>query len=84
MATLVKFYTDRGCPETVFAAFPQLFHNRKLYGTKYIVCYAQAEQHGSSTKDYLKECPVATQQAYRPLQKELEQIGYKLQVLNKQ
>ena len=86
MATLVKFYLDKyeeNKPRTVFAYFPQLNYNKRLYGNHQKVCYAHIGQHGSCTPLYASECEEAEEPEYKDLEKELEGLGYELKVLNK-
>jgi hypothetical protein len=78
MATLVRFYKDKA---EVFAVFPQLFHNKRLYSTKRRVCYSHIGQHSVCNDEYLKECKKAKEPEYQALKKELEEVGYKLKII---
>ena len=64
----------------VFAYFPNMFYNRELYKTTF-TSYAHIGQHSSCHVDYAKECTKATPAQYNDLKKELEGIGYKLNIL---
>lgn len=65
-------------PCNVFAFFPKNVYsdNSKMFD-----CYAHIGQHSSCHIDYAKECKQATQEQYADLLKELESIGYNLNVL---
>lgn len=82
MATLVKFYKDTD--GDILAFFPQLNHNKHLYGNKIKTCYLHIGQHTSCDVNYVKRCKVATHTEYADLLRELKQQGYtELKVLNK-
>ncbi len=61
----------------VFAYFP----NEKV-DDKYYTCYSHIGQHSACSPDYVANCKKATSYDYLSLQKELENIGYKLNILN--
>jgi hypothetical protein len=63
---------------SVFAFFPNEAESVDLK-----MCYAHLGQHSSCHIDYANECKQATQEQYNDLLKELESIGYNLNVLNK-
>lgn len=85
MATLVKFrkydrmFNNTPESELIFAYFPQLNYNKRLYGNDRKTCYAHLGQHTSCHKDYAKAIP-ANESEYLPLKQELESIGYTLKV----
>ena len=54
MATLVKFRKNNES-EAVYAFFPQLNYNSRLYGNKMKVSYEHYGQHGGCHIDYYKE-----------------------------
>jgi len=83
MATLVKFYLENDGSGDVFAVFPQLNYNKRLYGTTQKQCYAHTGQHSSCTLDYVNGCEMATKSEYSDLLQELKSIGYDCKVLNK-
>jgi hypothetical protein len=87
--TKVKFFLERDFDENdketfaenhVFAYFPN-----EMYSYDGITrsCYAHIGQHSACHPDYAKECKEATKEQYQDLKAELESIGYKLKVLNK-
>jgi hypothetical protein len=80
MATLVKFLKNQG---EVFAFFPQLNYNKRLYGNSMKTSYAHVGQHSACHKDYANESTLPTKSEYQPLLTELKSIGYDLKVLNK-
>ncbi len=77
--TQVKFYKEPD--QSIMALFPKDQWND--ISTQTVTCYAHIGQHSACHLDYLKECTIARKEEYEPLQKELESIGYKLQILNK-
>ena len=62
----------------VIAIFPD-----HLYGMPhgYYLSYMHVGQHGDASPDLLKELEEATEQEYLDLKKELESIGYNLEVM---
>ena len=64
----------------VFAFFPKERYNR--IEKDIFMSYAHIGQHSSCHSDYAKECKKATKKQYLELKKELENIGYELNVLN--
>jgi hypothetical protein len=83
MATLVKFLYENDDSDVVYAFFPQLNYAKNIYGNKMKTSYAHYGQHGGCHIDYAKESKEAIKNDYDYLKTELEQIGYKLRVLNK-
>ncbi len=78
MATLVKFRKEkRG---NILAIFPQIKHNKRLYGNAMLTCYAHLGQHSCCDTSYTRECKPATETEYKPLLLELQSIGYILKV----
>jgi hypothetical protein len=73
----VQFLYDAKNDE-VFAYFPEIDGDNK--GNK--TCYAHIGQHSACSPEYVKECKRATKEQYQPLMKELEEIGYNLQVID--
>lgn len=45
------------------------------------MCYAHVGQHSTCHTDYFMECEPATEEQYRDLKEELENIGYNLTVI---
>lgn len=86
MATLVKFLKKDHADgyEDLYAYFPQLNYNKKLYGNTQKMCYCEVGQHSSIHVDYAKDSVIASLKEYKDLLKELKKIGYAdLKVLNK-
>ena len=81
MATLVKFYVEGD--NSILAFFPQINHNKRLYGNEFKRCYAHIGQHSSCDRDYVSGLRLAAYPEYKQLKDELESIGYTLKVLNK-
>lgn len=69
-ATPVRFYLDQGEEPQVFAFFPDTKES-----------YSHIGQHSACSIDYVKGCRPATLIEYEPLKKELESIGYNLNIL---
>ena len=75
--TKVEFLINDG---DLFAFFPELeYHERE---TPIKTCYAHLGQHSGCHVDYAKESVKAHPSQYEPLKKELESIGYNLQIVN--
>lgn len=82
--TPVQFLIEKpegNLPCQVFAFFPEEKYNSIENGTFY--SYSTIGQHSACHIDYAKECKEATKEEYLPLMKELKQIGYNLNILNK-
>jgi len=83
MATLVKFRKyDQMFSDTkpeVFAYFPQLNYNKRLYGNSMKTSYQHIGQHSCCSKEYANATP-ATENEYLELKRELESIGYNLKI----
>ena len=65
----------------VFAFMPKELHNNS--NPKLFTSYAHIEQHSACCLEYANECKEATSIEYSDLKKELESIGYNLNILNK-
>jgi len=61
----------------IFAFFPATPEGNGLY-----MCYDSVGQHSKSTLMYARECQPATPEQYEPLKRELEGLGYNLEVTN--
>ncbi len=46
-------------------------------------CYAHVGQHSCTCDDYYRECKTATEEEYKPLMEELQQIGYTVKVIKR-
>lgn len=68
--------------EGVFAYFPEMVHSFNGYRPDNMTCYSHIGQHSACHPDYAKECKEATPEQYAELKKELEGIGYILDVQN--
>lgn len=64
--------------DDLFAYFPEL--DGDMNGNK--TSYAHIGQHSACSPDYAKECNKATKEQYLPLMRELESIGYQLEIIN--
>jgi len=67
---------------SILAVFPDDLYNERLYGKKMVTCYEHIGQHSGCTTQYLKGKKLARPEQYADLQKELENIGYNLNILN--
>jgi hypothetical protein len=79
MATLVKFRVHEKNKD-LFALFPQLNYNKRLYGNDSKDAYSHVGQHSCCDLVYEKESRPATEEEYKGLKEELESIGYVLKV----
>lgn len=76
--------------QVIFRKFPEgdviaLFPNEKQgwHGsTSYIMSYMRTGQHGDASPELITDMKKATKKEYTALKKELESIGYKLEVLD--
>ena len=80
--TTVKFLMGPG--KDLIAYFVDINYNERLYGESRKQVYAHIGQHVSCTVEYANECRYATKREYRDLQKELEQLGYNLKIINEE
>jgi hypothetical protein len=77
--TLVKFrYNDAN--RDLFAVFPQIKFNKRIYGNSLLSCYSHIGQHSSCHEEYVKKCRPAKPEEHADLLRELQSIGYKLKV----
>lgn len=81
LKTKVKFLIERwDSPNPdVFAYFPDEEYNDN---PDLRCCYSHVGQHSACHWEYAMECVAATEEQYLPLKKELESIGYELEVLS--
>lgn len=79
MRTQVIFYKE---DTDVLAVFPKEMYLD--FSTETVVCYAPVGQHSACSKDYYKTLEPAKPNEYYNLKKELESLGYRLKILNKQ
>lgn len=77
MKTKVKFLIEKDSENDVWAFFPE-----EIAHDYFLTCYAHIGQHSACHPDYAKECKEANYDQYSDLKKELESIGYKLEILN--
>lgn len=77
--TIVKFLMGSG--KDLMAYFPDILYadNRD-----YRVAYSHVGQHSACSPAYANECRYAKKKEYKNLQKELEQIGYNLKIINEE
>lgn len=73
---VVFLYNER--EKDLFAFFPNEDYNSVSSLTK--VCYSHVGQHSACAMDYANESRLATKEEYTDLQKELEGIGYNLEL----
>jgi hypothetical protein len=79
MKTQVKFKKFKN---DIIAIFPNELYNEILYGKEELMSYMTLGQHGACCRSLLK-LKNANSEEYSSLKKELELIGYDLEVLNK-
>jgi hypothetical protein len=78
---------DEEITQVVFYLYPEgdvmAYFPLEDYDTEgfYKVCYAHIGQHSACHPEYVLELTPAEPEQYAELKKELESIGYKLQVL---
>lgn len=77
MKTKVSFHI---LEDEVIAIFPELYYHFRLYGTSVVDSYMHEGQHGGCAVENLK-LPKASADQYKDLQKELESIGYNLEII---
>lgn len=75
--TIVKFLM--GPSKDLFAYFTEIEETKG-----YKSCYSHIGQHSTCSVEYAKRCKLAIKREYKDLQKELEQIGYNLKILNEE
>ena len=71
--TKVQFLKNK---DELFAYFPNEIHSSNLR-----TCYAHIGQHSPCSIEYANEAKKATKREYKELQKELENIGYNLEII---
>lgn len=64
MATLVKFLKK---DDEIFAFFPQLNYNKRLYGNEIKTSYAHIGQHSACAKEYANEAVIASKEVSRSI-----------------
>lgn len=64
----------------VLAIFPEIDYFTKPSDTK--LAYCNTNQHSPCSMEYADKCSIATPEQYAHLKKELENIGYNLEILN--
>ena len=74
----IAFRKDRETEEVV-AFMPYDFQSWKGEFT----CYAHVGQHSNTCYEYYRECKPATEEEYKPLMEELQQIGYVVEVIKR-
>ena len=75
--TKVRFYLEPGAGEDVLAVFdPDDPGQRGIFE-----CYSHVGQHSTCSAGYLSELKEASPEQYARLKKELESIGYFLEVV---
>lgn len=75
--TKVKFVNLEG---KVLALFPNELYSPDLYGKTLIVSYMHIGQHGSASSKFMRRKSVSAEK-YSSLKKELESLGYNLEVI---
>lgn len=76
--TAVIFLIERDSKNEVFAFFPNEYENFLL---SLHLCYSHVEQHSSCHILYANECKRASKRQYTPLLKELQSMGYNLEIV---
>jgi hypothetical protein len=83
----VRFLLEKDSENEVWAFFPTEIHATVplLNGTKEIIykAYSPLGQHTSCNMMYATACKDATPEQFEPIKKELEAMGYSLDILNK-
>lgn len=77
MKTRVKFVNLEG---SVLALFPDEIYNRELFGKTQIMSYMRIGQHGAAARSFMRRKSLPKEK-YLPLKKELESIGYVLEII---
>lgn len=76
--TRVKFVN---LDNEVFALFPDELYNERLYGKDQVMSYMRIGQHGAASRSFMRRKSVGPEK-YASLKRELETIGYKLEVIS--
>lgn len=69
--------------DEVLAIFPHNLYNEELYGNTMVDSYMHIGQHSSCSIDLLHELPDASEDQYKYLKAELEEIGYNFEIKNR-
>ena len=77
-AVIVPAEADEQPFTEIIAYFPDKVFDSK--GNK--TCYAHVGQHSAICVEFADACKLATQNEYKELQIELEELGYNLNVIN--
>jgi hypothetical protein len=64
--------------DEVIAIFPNNLYSEVLYGNKVVDCYMHIGQHSSCDIEFAKGLKDASEEQYKDLKNELEEIGYNL------
>lgn len=65
----------------LYAFFPDTNEGVNEVNDELYSCYSTVGQHSSATFEYARESRRATPEEYKDLQKELENIGYNLEII---
>lgn len=79
MAEKVLFLVHKTDDSPVFAVFPHIVGTNDPHT---MTCYEHVGQHGSAHMDYVAECRLAWAEECADLKRELEGIGYELDIQN--
>ena len=66
---------------SIFAVFNENY-NSEIYKDIVKWSYSSIGQHGACHIDYISECEVASPVEYESLKKELESLGYNLEIID--
>jgi hypothetical protein len=79
----VKFLIEKDSKDEVFAFFPYTHarHERHPNYNMVFECYSHVGQHSACDVGYASECKPAGPRKYADLKKELESIGYNLEII---
>ena len=66
--------------DEVVAIFPNILYSEVLYGNEMITCYMHIGQHSACSVELLDELEDASEEQYKDLKIELEEIGYNLEL----
>lgn len=69
---------DEEPPYDVYAFFPEEMYTNNSHST--FMSYAHLGQHSACNIQYAKACKLATPEQYNDLKRELEGIGYNLEI----
>ena len=65
--------------DEVIAIFPNNLYNEQLYGKTMVDSYMHIGQHSACSVELIDELEDATEEQYKDLKNELENIGYNLE-----